>query len=424
MRILFVYPNLNKQLTPQIGITSLVACLRDKHDIAFFDFSLIKNREIEEFTDTIVEFHPDVVLFSCRTMEWDCVKNMAKISFPTPVIVGGIHPTVDPEEVIKHVNILVRGEGEETIVELLDKMSQGKDITSVANVWVRQKGKVYRNEVRPLIKDLDKLPFPEWRVFDQLHYNKSYIRNLYPWIECVGAFESTRGCPFSCTYCCNDYLQTLYKGKGSYHRRKSPGRVAHEVKLFKHFYPHCNFVYFVDDTFMVDEDWLKDFSKLYDKTPFVFMTRVEMVTEKKMQMIAEMGGKSVSMGIESGNEKFRKEVLKRNMSQEQIIKAFKIAKDYGLKVYSFNMVGLPYETVSDIQSTIDLNQKVKPDIAQFTVFYPFVGTKLFDICVKEGYLKGKITPHANYYDFSVLDLPNFQKGEITKWVLEARRKCN
>ena len=425
MKILFVYPNITKQTTPQVGIASILALIAPKHQTMFFDLSVISpGNEYKAYLETFYQFKPDVVMVSCRTNEWGYVKKLIELSYPTPVIVGGIHPTVAVDEVLAYSKIAVIGEAEGMIEELLDKMQRGRDISAIPNVCTKKGGKVIKNDVMPLIQDLDELPIPLWNAFNPRHFQQSYIRNLFPDITCVGTFETTRGCPYACTYCCNYYLHGLYKGKGKYHRRKSPKRVINEIKEFKDLYPDCNFVYFVDDTFMVSQEWLEKFADIYDKTPFVFMTRAEMVTVDKMKLIADMGGKAVSIGIESGNEKFRREVYERQMSNEQIINAFKTAKDFGLATYSFNMVGAPYETKEDIQLTIDLNKRIKPDIAQFTTFYPLPGTKLFDICKKEGFLNGKYPEVFSYYDKSFLNMPNLTSEEIDKWKKKAEKECN
>ena len=425
MKILFIYPNITRQTTPQIGIASLLSIISQKHQVLFFDLTIIPmGQEIPLFISALRDYKPDFVLISCRSNEWGIVRRFLEISYPIPTIIGGIHPTICPEEVLQYSKIIVRGEAEETLSEVLECLEGDRDIRQIENVWIKERGQIRQNHLRPLIQDLDKLPYPEWKFFDKNHFYFSYIKSLFPWIECVGTFETSRGCPYSCTYCCNAYLQELYKGLGNYHRKKSPQRIVEEIKRFKELYPECNFIYFVDETFMIDEDWLREFNRLYDKTPFVFMTRPEMITREKMQLIADSGGKAVSIGVENGNEKFRKEVLNRRTTQQQIIQAFKIAKDYNLHTYSFNMVGLPYETADDILATIRLNKRIKPDKAQFTIFFPFRGTKLYEVCQREGYIKEKLPDLFSYYGKSFLDLPNFKKGELEEWAKRAERECN
>jgi len=422
VKILFVYPNITRQTTPQVGIASLISVILKKHDVRLFDLTIIKSGgEKSAFLENLETFLPDLVLVSCRSNEWGYVKKIVEWSYPIPVILGGIHPTINTEEVLEHAKMVIRGESEEALEELLDRLERGRDIGRIRNLWFKRRGRIVRNDVRPLIQNLDELPFPEWKAFPKDHFYNSYIKSLFKDIRCVGTFETTRGCPYLCSYCCNEYLQKIYKGKGTYHRKKSPQRVVSEIRSFRSLYPDCNFLYFVDDTFMVEGNWLEEFKDIHDKTPFVFMTRPEMVTREKMRLVAEAGGKAVSIGVESGNEKFRKEILNRKMSQEQIIEAFKIAKDFGLMVYSFNMVGLPYETREDILATIELNKKLKPDIAQFTIFFPFKGTKLFDICTKEGYLAREYPELFNYYNKSFLNHPNFKEGELEKWAEKAER---
>ena len=424
MKVLFVYPNVTRQTTPQLGIASLLSLITSKYKTLFFDLTFTPSSQmLQGYLETFSKFKPDVVMVSCRTNEWGLVKNIIEVSYPTPTIIGGIHPTVAPEEVLRYSKIIVRGEAEGVVLPLLDKLNKHQDISKLPNVWYKSKGKIHRNDVTPLLQDLDQLPMPTFQAFRQEHFYKSYIKALFPEIECVGTFETSRGCPYSCTYCCNDYLQTLYKGKGKYHRQKSPARVKKEIDEFKKLYPDTNFLYFVDDTFLVG-DWIDKFAEVYDKTPFVFMTRVEQVTPSKMKLVASMGAKAVSIGIESGNEKFRKRVLNRHMSNEQIVSAFRIAKEANLRTYSFNMVGLPGESKDDILSTIKLNKRIKPDIAQFTIFMPLKGTKLYDICIKEGLLNGEYPELFNYYGRSFLKLPGFKDGEIAQWVKKAEKELS
>ena len=424
MKILFVYPNITGQTTPQLGVASLLGLVANKAETLFFDFTFTPQQMmLQSYLETFQQYKPDVVMISCRTNEWGLVKRIIEVSYPTVTIIGGIHPTVAPEEVLRYSKIIVRGEAEEVVGKLIDKLKHGKDISKVPNVWYKAKGKVHKNDVTPLLEDLDQLPMPTFQAFRKEHFYKSYITALFPDITCVGTFETSRGCPYSCTYCANDYLQTLYRGKGKYHRQKSPGRVKREIDEFKKLYPDTDFLYFVDDTFLVG-DWIEKFAQVYDKTPFVFMTRAEQVTTQKMKLAADMGAKAVSIGVESGNEKFRRKVLNRHMSNHQIVQAFSIARSFGLKTYSFNMVGLPYETPDDVLSTIKLNKRIKPDIAQFTIFFPFKGTKLYDICVKEGYLQGEYPEHFNYYGKSYLKLPGFKDGEIAQWAKRAEKELS
>lgn len=422
MKVLFVYPNVTGQTTPQLGVASILTQIAAKAETLFFDLTFTPQHQmLQSYLDTFKQFKPDVVMVSCRTNEWGIVKKIIEVSYPTPTVIGGIHPTVAPEEVLAYSKIIVRGEAEHVIEPLLDNLKSGKDITKLPNVWVKSHGRIHKNEVAPLLQNLDKLPMPLFPAFRKEHFYNSYITNLFDWIKCVGTFETSRGCPYNCTYCCNSSMRHLYRHGGKYHRQKSARRVQKEIDEFKKHYPDTNFLYFVDDTFLVG-DWLEKFAEVYDKTPFVFMTRAEQVTKAKMRLAASMGAKAVSIGIESGNESFRKRVLNRHMSNDQIVSAFQLAREAGLSTYAFNMVGLPGESQDDILSTIKLNKRIKPDIAQFTVFFPLKGTKLYDICMKDNLLKGKYPEIFTYYGKSYLNLPGFKDGEIAQWVKRAEKE--
>jgi radical SAM superfamily enzyme YgiQ (UPF0313 family) len=251
------------------------------------------------------------------------------------------------------------------------------------------------------------LPFPDWNLFDARH------------VDTIGTFETSRGCPYSCTYCVNDYMQSLYGGVGGYHREKGISRTIEEMEQFLTNFPQVNDIWLIDETFTLKNDRIKDFCQQYKKrikdkfnVPFGCMTRPEVLSEEKVQYLTDAGCRKIAMGIEIGNEKYRKEMLDRQMSQQSIINAFRIAKKAGIHTYSFNMVGFPNETRKDIFSTIDLNRKGKVDEIQCTIFYPFEGTRLKEFCEEHDLLDKSGKEVASYYEMPTIKNPNMSKDEI------------
>jgi len=415
MNVFLIYPNVNEQRQVQMGLASISAVLKQiGHKVELFDTTFIIKEPFEDilskFKQKIDDFKPDILLVGARSLEFDfAIKLLKEAKSNLPVIIGGQHPTVSPEDVIKNeiVDYICIGEGEEAIVELLEKIEKNEDTTSIKNIWAKKNDKIFRNPVRPLMKDLDKLPFPDWNIFDSRH------------ISTLGKFETSRGCPYSCTYCINDYMQSLYGGVGGYHREKSVRRSIEEIEEFLKKFSQVNYIFLIDETFTLKAERVREFCKMYkeiikDKfnVPFGCMTRPEALSEEKVQYLKEAGCVEIAMGIETGNEKYRKEILDRQMPQESIVKAFLMAKGAGIKTYSFNMVGLPNETRGDIFSTIELNRRGKVDEVQCTAFYPFKGTRLRDMCEEQNFLDDSENEVVSYYEMPTIKNPNMSRSEM------------
>ena len=446
MRILLVHPNSISRGYLIPAITSLSAVLKkaghkvDLFDTTFFESNTVddvmmkeKNLEFkkvdlskyrisrknvnirEEFEKKIREFKPDLIAVSVVSSEFDFLMSFLDIKekFNIPMVVGGIHPTVAPNEVIrcKCIDMICIGEGEEAILELTSKLEKKRDITKIKNLWVKHKGKVIKNEIRPLIEDLDSLPFPDWSIFDERHLIKPFWGDVYKF----GYFEMGRGCPYRCSFCVNSYLHNLYEGKGNYHREKSVERIIAEMNHYKKKY-NFNFVQFTDETLLaMNEEKLIKFAKMYKEhinLPFYMMTRLETINEEKVRIISSMNlCKLIGIGLESGNEKIRRDVCKKFFTNKKVLEIAMILHKYGLRIATYNMIGLPSETREQIFDTIRLNKKIrsKPCIVYF--FYPFKGTPLRKLCEKEGYLAKEDKESRPTID-TMLKMPQISHKEL------------
>ena len=224
-----------------------------------FSFKSIITKELENFKPGLVCFSTisDYYVNAC-----DLAKSIKK-SINVPVVFGGIHPTSVPEEVIKNsfVDYVVVGEGEYALLDLISALEKNKDATSIANIWTKKNKRVIRNPVRPLIENLDNLPFSDKELF----YEKA------PFLASRYTTVTSRGCPFRCTYCNNSYLQKLYSGS-KYFRRRSVDNVIEELKLAKKKYKP-RWIIFHDETFTINTNWLKEFAYKYRKEIF-FLHRI------------------------------------------------------------------------------------------------------------------------------------------------------
>ncbi|MFA7707790.1 MAG: radical SAM protein, partial [Candidatus Pacearchaeota archaeon] len=212
----------------------------------------------------------------------------------------------------------------------------------------------------------------------------------------------------------NKVLIEKYKNKGKYLRFRSITNLLEEIKQVIKKY-NVKEIEFYDDTFTLDKKRLKEFCERYSKEiklPFYINARVNAVTKEDFQMLKKAGCVRASIGIEAGDSNIRNPVLKRNQTEEQIINTFKWAKEAGLKTYSFNMIGIPYETRESIQKTIELNRKINPDYVGVSIFNAFKGTELYNLCLEKNWLTN--TYSASYFQSTNVRHPNFTVKQLKK----------
>ena len=418
MRITFIYLDLasdNPTYTGYFhhGIASLSAILKK----AGYEVSLIQlTNEIsaKEFQEKIRILKPDLIGFSSTTHVFPFVQKYAAASkgiTKSPIICGGIHPTISPEEVLKDKNIdmICRGECDIVFVELCQKIEKGISIENIESLWVKRGEKLFKNEVRPLILNLDTLPFPDREIFDYPNLNLEK--------RGIGTFMFSRGCPYQCAFCCEPTLRKLYPNPQNYFRFRSPQLAVEEIKKTVKKYPFIKFVRLDDDLLLARKEWVREFVQLYKKQvglPFSADMRINLADDELFSLFKQGGGYLLRFGVESGNDFILKEILNKGITVKQIKQAFKLAKEKNIKTQAYNIIGLPYERAKEILETIKLNAEIKPNISVVSIFYPYQGTYLYEFCQQKGFLKKekdrKIPP--NYYSYSVLSLIDLRKEQI------------
>ncbi|MBN1576346.1 MAG: B12-binding domain-containing radical SAM protein [Chitinispirillaceae bacterium] len=362
------------------GTESLAAVLKaDGHAVAV----LIENEPGEKaYRKRLNDFHPDILAFSCTTgLHLWAIGAAAELSqqFPSALrVFGGPHPTFFPEMIEQDpVDIVCRGEGEGALVDLARAVTTGSDVANIPNLWVKKAGNVHANDVRPLIADLDTLPFPDRSVyFDHFRHLRS---SRLP-------FMTGRGCPYHCSYCSNHALQKIYRGKGRYLRRRSPQNVINEIDGVRRTYG-LKTVYFQDDTFVVDREWLDRFLMLYRNRiglPYLCLATADKLTEEAVEALRESGCSRLFFGIETGDEALRDSVLGKEISNDHIRNAAALLKKNRIPFRTYNMVGLPGETLEQALATVALNKAIGTDYPWCSLYFPLPGTELTDSALQRG----------------------------------------
>ena len=413
MKVLFIYTDINirgGEMSYSLGLGILSALLKQHgHTVKLCHMYDKYNPALMH--EKIKSYKPDILAFSSISPQWKFIKGLINEAKPYNIftICGGPHTTLNPQclEEVDGLSAICRGEGEYPLLELVENLKDNKAITQIKSLWIKQDGKIYENPCRPFIKDLDTIPFADRELYD---YGK-IIKSNYDRAD----FMFSRGCPFDCTYCSNHKIRHLQDGQ--YVRFRSVDNVIREIKDVVSRY-NIRVIFMQDDTFTMKKDWVYEFCKKYKKEigiPFMMHTRPEVVTKEMFDKLKDAGCFRVAMGLESGNNYIRTEILNRKITDEQLKFAFKTVKEAGLVTKSFNIVGFPHETKEYFQDTIKLNAEIMPDLFTLTIFDPYPGTKLYDICKEKGYLTNRgeqegFIPRTD----TILNLPLFPRKEILK----------
>ena len=412
MKVLFIVPKIGSQAKWLVGISFLSAVLKK----AGYQVELLEiddKKEIDQINSFIESYQPQIIGLSVNSHQYFYAVEIAKkikSEFNLPIFLGGVHATIRPEEVVEEKSFdgICVGEAEDSFLELVKRIEQKQDYIDVNNFWFKRDGKIVKNKISSLLINLDQLPLPDYSIF-------KYFKDIGQ-KEIIPRFIFSRGCPFNCTYCCNHIFKKIYAGQGQYLRFMSVGRALEQIRNFKEKY---NFKHFKidDDTFSLNKNWVLEFCDKYSKEfnmSFECNIRIGAVDKEILISLKKAGCNLIKVGLETGNQNLRKEVLGRSISDKEIIELFDLAKEVGIKTFSFNMIGIPGETKKTIQETIDLNAKIKPDFIQVTAFYPYPGTILGQKCIEQRLIT---KDHVNsYMNESVLELPDLNSKQIKKAV--------
>lgn len=342
---------------------------------------------------------PDIIGFSCTTAhyQWaiDFAYKVKKILPKTPIIFGGVHPTLVPELVMKEkaIDFVCQGEGEAPLLGLLNLLGKGLKVgqadCQIENIWFKKEGKIYSNPLRPLLQNLDDLPY----------LDKNLFRNFLPkhYREYVYYFTS-RGCPYNCSYCGNEQLRKIFIGLGKYVRRMSPKRAIEELIYLKE-KNEAKYILFEDDVFAMDEHWLSEFLPEYKKRvglPFTCFGHVKLLTPRIVKLLKEGGCDLLWFGLQSADEKVRKNVFQRYETNEEIIRATDLCHQAKIQFMVDQILNVPFDSRNAIREALTLYARIRPSMINCYNLLYFPKAKINDIALAAGFINKKDIEKINY----------------------------
>ena len=445
VKLLFVFPNEPFLNPPPVSIAIFNSLLKNEDgvelkifDTTMYQTELVSHDKLKEkmlqvrpfdfkdrgivakasdpeadFVALVDSYQPDIIAVTCNEITSALAFSlMRKVKEHSSVkVVGGVYPTFAPEEFLREglFDYVCRGEGEGVILDIVRRCKASADLRDIDNLCYERDGEVVMNPLRAL-SDINHLPRPDYDIFEEGRYFRPMagkVWRLFP-------IETSRGCMYNCSFCSSPSQKKLYDMHGSkrFFRKKSIPMIDAELDYVTNVLG-AEYIYFLSDTLLcLSNQEFKEFAKMYSRynLPFWCQNRPEMISYEKVKILKDIGCHRMSMGIEHGNETFRREVLKKKLSNDAVIRAFEAVEKVGVPVTANNIIGFPGETRELAFDTINLNRKITFDTTTANAFTPFHGTELYNVCVRDGLFSGE---HAKCISKgSILSMPQFTKEEI------------
>lgn len=368
------------------GILFLAAVLeKANYQVRIYDNN-IDDRKPEDF----ISFNPDLIGFSVITGRSITNAINQAIKFKgilpkTKIVWGGIHPSLLPEQTIiePYIDYVIIGEGEYTLLELCQYLDKGDvQLEDIKGLVYKQNSKIIINKPRPFIKDLNELPDPAWHFVDVKKYDGITL-------------NTSRGCPFRCTFC---YNQAFNKGRrGDFTTR----RIIFWIKFFQDRHGVSTFKFY-EDNFTINRKRLREFCNLIIqenlKIKWECESRVDL-KEEEIVLMAKSGCYAIGLGVESGSPRILK-FLQKGIKLENVKRTFKLLAKHDIGPGLYVMAGLPTETVEDFKMTLQLVKRLSYRWCEYMIYRPYPGTVLYNYCVDNNLFKPpeKLAEWVNFCD--------------------------
>jgi len=400
---------------PSLGLAYIAAVLeRDGHRVYYLDCSA-EHLTVNDTRAVLKKYKG--LNYICLTATTPLINNalaiakIAKEIFPrVKIAIGGVHASVRPEEVLSHkqVDYVIIDEGEEVMREIVG----GKDPADILSLCYRKEGKIIRNPLRPLIVNLDDLPFPAYHLLPMDKYHPAI--GSYKRLP-VMAILATRGCPGRCKFC-----YRTFRGRV---RVRSAKNIIEEIKLLQKKYG-IKEIAFYDDTFTLFKEVVKEFCAIIRKEKIDItwscFTRVDRIDKDLLSAMRKAGCHLILFGVESADEEILKNVNK-DISLVKVREVVELARKLGVETRASFMFGNIGETEESIKKTIAFAIELDPDEVQFNITTPYPGTELFDWARERGYIKSFRWDDYSYSNV-VLELPGLPREKLQYYYNLAHRK--
>lgn len=408
---------------PPLGLASVAAILEKNHyPVEIIDANALKLSE-SEIINAVKD--SDIIGITAMTSHINSAIYIAKKIKDNytyiKMILGGPHVTILPEETLNKVpeiDIIIRGEGEETIADLYEAIEKGNKLENVYGITYREKGSIKTTPTRTPIMDLDTLPFPAYHLLPLEKYKQHPPHGIK---STFMAIMTSRGCPYNCIYCSKPIF-------GSKFRAQSPNRTVDEIEyLIEHF--GIREFTFYDDSFTFDKKRIyllcDEINRRNLDILWTCETRVNLISEELIQKMKNAGCYMIAYGIESGSQMIL-DNLRKGVTLNQVKEAINITHKTGINTVGYFMMGSPKETPQTLRDTIDFAKNLQLDFAQFSITIPFPGTDLYKFYIKNGEkvvnwddfiyasLKSKNTP--------VFETESLNREELIKWNAKAYKE--
>ena len=406
---------------PPVGLLYIAAYIRKQNqawDVRIYD-SQVDERD---FRELLGEFSPDIVGITCQSaLVYSSLETASIVKQKMPdslVVVGGVHASLRPQDLLssEYVDLVVRGEGEETFLEICDAFQKQGSFEGITGI--SYKGRlpgITNNPDRAITADLDTYPMP---ALDLVPIEKYRISPDMRTGSRLGLIITSRGCPYACMFCANKLLT-----KRTYRLRSIPS-VIEEIEYYLEHYK-INQLMIFDDNFAVNkrrtlalcEEFIK--RGYPEKFSWWAEARVDVLDEEVLSAMKRAGCSIISLGLESGNQRLL-DMIKKNITLEQTRKTLEIIHKVGIKSRASFILGLPTETRAESRQTVRFAYSLPLDQVRFSIATPFPGTELWDIAVKEGRIDPenidwtKLSLMGGYTDFLPLYYPEGRSAEEMK----------
>lgn len=420
MKVELIYPDVSSfhGIPYHPGLASIGSVLKSSgHDASVSYFDSVEG--MDRVFQRVAREKPDVVAFTSVETQFPYARELArriKKAHPCAAVCGGVYTTLFPEVVTEKdgpFDAVFMGEGEFALLEFVSKLEKGEDWLGVHNLAARDpgSGRFVKNPLRPLMDDLDSLPFP--------------ATDLFPYQDIIdrqnaAMFHFGRGCPYRCAFCSNEALGKVYGMPSNRGRHRSVASVVSEITstLAKYRVHDDTLMWFQDDLFISDKRWIMEFCSAYKARigrPFWCTGRSNQITDEICAELKKAGCVTLMMSVESGNDYIRNEVMKRNVSRKTLIDSFEMCHRHGINTIASAIIGLPFETPEMIEDSIRTIAGLR-SISSYGIntFYPYKGTALRTVCEENGFLPADVSGDSAFAERkdSILDLPTLPREKI------------